>query len=146
MNNLIIYDSNFGNTKKIAGVIGKDLQAKVIPVTKFDPQVLENVKLLIVGSPINGWQPTQNIRNFLSTLGKRQLKGVKVTSFDTRVDVFFHGNAGQLILRKLIWAGGEKITDPEGFYVKTSQGPFFDDQIDRAHTWAESIKKSYGQS
>ena len=102
MKSLVIYDSNFGNTKIIAETISKELgkDSKALFISDFDVKDLTGISLLIVGSPIIGWRPSEKMGTFLEVLGKNQLKGIKVATFDTRVKVFFHGDAAKKILKK----------------------------------------------
>ena len=148
MKTLIIYDSNYGNTEKVAKAVEKELaddEAKVISITGLKDTDLEEVKLLIVGSPINGWRPTEKIRKFLSSFKTGQLKGISAASFDTRVDIFFHGDAAKTISQKLKDAGADVIVKPEGFFVEKGEGPLKEGEIERARTWADSIKHAYGR-
>ena len=142
MKALVIFDSNFGNTKIIAEVVAKELgeSARVISVSDFKIKDLEGIELLVVGSPINGWRPTKKIENFLANLNTDQLKGIRATSFDTRINFFFHGDAAKKISRKLERAGAQTITPPKGFFVKGAEGPLIEGEIEKAITWAKSIK------
>lgn len=53
MKTLLIYDTNFGNTKMIANAIAETIQGKSISVNEISADLLDNVELLIVRSPIN---------------------------------------------------------------------------------------------
>ena len=148
MTTLIIYDSNYGNTKKIAETIAKDLgenQSKVVSITELNNSDLTGIELLIVGSPINGWRPTQKIQKFLNSLKKNQLTGISAASFDTRIDIFFHGDAAKKISRQLEEAGAGIIVKPEGFFVKKGEGPLKEGEIDRAKVWAGAIRHAHGR-
>lgn len=137
---LIIFDSNFGNTKKIAEVIASELNARAVSVSDFNEKDLERINLLIVGSPINGWRPTEKINKFLNGFSKNQLKGVRAASFDTRVKLFIHGDAAKKISKKLKDAGAEIIVEPQAFYVKGKEGPLLAGEIERVKNWAREIK------
>lgn len=144
---LIIYDTNYGNTQKVAYLIGDQLKAdnqvKVVSIAGFKNEDLEGVKLLIMGSPINGWRPTEKIRAFLAELKEDQLKGIKIATFDTRVNIFFHGNAAQPMAEGLMNAGAEQIVDSEGFFVKGSEGPLAQGEESRVERWVRDIKNHY---
>ena len=83
MKTLVVYDSAFGNTKKIAEKIAKTLNGEAKLVNDFRTSDLKNIGLLIVGSPINGWMPLPSIMAFLNSFGSDDLKNIKATSFDT---------------------------------------------------------------
>ena len=90
MKALIIYDSVFGNTGKVARAIGEaiaaDFQEKVhtLPVDNITVDQLNEVNLLIIGSPTRSFRPTGAITKLLKSLRRNQLSGVSVAAFDTR--------------------------------------------------------------
>jgi len=139
MNALIVYDSNYGNTKFIAEVIGKELGAKAKSVSEVMPESLGNLDLLVVGSPINGWRPTEKTTNFLNSLKK--LTGTNAASFDTRVKLFIHGDAAKKISKALEKAGAILIAKPEGFIVLGTEGPLAEGETDKAKKWANMLKE-----
>ncbi len=142
MKALVIYDSMYGNTKKIAetvaGVLGKGI--KVISVSDFKSKDLTGIDLLVVGSPILGFRPSEKTINFLANLSTSQLKGIKAAAFDTRVRIFFHGDAAGKIAAGLKQAGAEIVAEPCGFIVEGREGPLAKDALDKAKDWAGSIK------
>ncbi|HGE72965.1 TPA: flavodoxin [Candidatus Poribacteria bacterium] len=142
MRALVIYDTNFGNTKIIAEAIAKELgsDAKAVSVSDFDIKELEGIELLVVGSPIIGWRPSERMGKFLASLNKDQLKGVKSATYDTRVKVFFHGDASRKIAKKLEDAGAEIIDKPQAFFVKGKEGPLLDGEVEKATEWAKRLK------
>ncbi len=145
MRTLVIFDSNFGNTQKIAEAIAKELETQAIPVSKVSTDELKSLDLVIVGSPINAWRPSEKMGKFLANLNKGQLKGIKAAAFDTRVKLFIHGDAAKKIAKALENAGAEIIIEPHAFFVKGREGPLFDGEIERASEWAKSIRTKYEQ-
>ena len=85
MNALVIYDSVFGNTEKIAQSIAAALGTKAIPVSQADSGQLGGLDLLVIGSPTRGFRPTEGINKLLTGLPKNHLTGVRVAAFDTRI-------------------------------------------------------------
>jgi len=156
---LIIYDSAFGNTEQIAQAIGNALgsqkDVEILRVSNVKPEQLTGLKLLIVGSPTRQFRPTAAINNFLKRIPKNGLKGVKIAVFDTRFTMsvieesrvlpFFvrlFGYAAKPISDRLKKKGGELIIPPEGFYVKDSEGPLKDGELERAAAWARLAIKT----
>lgn len=149
MKTLVIYDSYFGNTEKIANVIGAELETVPVHVKEFKNTQLENLDLLIVGSPTRAFNPSVNIKNFLNELSN--IDGVKVGAFDTRLEAekapskilrFFvkiFGYAAEPILKKLEKRGGKKVLEPIGFYVDDTEGPLREGEIERAKEWVRLI-------
>ncbi len=139
---LVCYDSNFGNTKIIAETLALEFgeETKTFSVSDSSDISFENIDLLIVGSPIIGWKPTEKMQVFLASLNARQLKKIKAVAFDTRVKLFIHGDAAKKINEKLIELGAEIIAEPQMFYVKGKEGPLYKDEIGKAKKWAVLLK------
>lgn len=59
MKALIVYDSMYGNTEKIAKSIGGAItgDVKVLRISEVIPSELESLDFLIVGSPTQGGRP-----------------------------------------------------------------------------------------
>jgi flavodoxin I len=156
MKALIVYDSQFGNTEKIAQAIGDTLgsqeDVRVLRVGVVMPEHLAGITLLIVGSPTQRFRPTMGTTDFLKSIPKDGLKGVKVAAFDTRLTeseigknrilAFFvriYGYAAKPISKELKKKGGELILPPEGFYVEGMEGPLTEGELERAAEWARRI-------
>lgn len=146
MNTLVLYDSNFGNTKSIAEEIAINTVSggKIKSAKDFRISDLNDVEVLIVGSPINGWRPTVQMLSVLAEL--RDLKGLKFATFDTRMSVFFHGDAKDKMAKILKAAGAVEIIAPMAFYVKGKKGPIADGERVKAAKWALDISGSVMQS
>jgi flavodoxin len=142
MKAVVLFDSNLGNTKKIAEAVAQELgeETKAVSVSDYNIKDLQGIDLIIVGSPIIAWKPTERMDQFLSNLDKDQLKGVKATSFDTRVKLFIHGDAMNKISDKLKSAGAEIIVKPQAFFVHGKESVLMDGEIEKAAKWAKSIK------
>ena len=155
---LIVYDSIFGNTEKIALAISSSLGSKenveTFRVSAIKSEQLVELSLLIVGSPTRAFRPTKAITNFLKKISSNGLKGVKVAAFDTRISpadvnsrflnilVKLFGYAAKPIADKLEKKGGELIISPEGFFVKGTEGPLKDGELERAADWVKLITKA----
>lgn len=144
MKSLVLFDSHHGNTRKIAESVAEILGTRAVAVADVRPEDLSGLGLLVVGSPILGWKPSERTQAFLGSLGQNRLKGVKAAAFDTRVKLFIHGDAAGKIAKSLAAAGAEIIAEPKAFYVKGKEGPLFEGELDKAREWAENIKKKVG--
>src|SRR5680860_474904 len=130
MRTLVLYDSNFGNTKIVAEEIAKNFaeDVKVVSVKQFEVPYLYQVDLLIVGSPINGWRPTKAMLVLLNSLKGKITRGLKFTTFDTRVKLF-SGDAKNKMAGILTSLGAELIAEPQAFYVGGKKGPMLDGEL-----------------
>jgi flavodoxin len=142
MKTLVVCDSNFGNTKLIALEIAKTIGdgAKVILTKDFKETDLKGVDLLIFGSPIIGWRPSETTLKALESLKGKIKKELKFATFDTRVKLFIHGDAKEKMAEMLHGAGGKRVFESQAFYVKGKQGPLFPGELEKAANWAKLIK------
>jgi flavodoxin len=146
MKALIVYDSVYGNTEKIARAIAEAITpfggVKVLRAGEANPSELASIDLLIVGSPTQGGRPTKAIQEFLDKIPDHTLRNISVTSFDTRVKVFIakvFGYAAGRIADSLKGKGGHLVTPPEGFIVMGNEGPLKEGELERATIWAKGI-------
>jgi len=151
MNALVIYDSVFGNTEKIALSIAAALGAQAIPISQANAGQLRGLDLLVVGSPTRGFRPTEGIAKLFNALPKNHLAGVRVAAFDTRIVletidskalrflVDKGGYAASTIAKTLEKKGGQLAAPGEGFYVTGEQGPLKDGELERAAAWAGGL-------
>ena len=142
MEAMVVYDSQYGNTAKIAQAIGEAIGGQVVRVADVGPADLEGLDLLIVGSPTHGGWYTPGITGLLEALPP--LEGFKVAAFDTRTASIWNrllpfGYAAPRIARKLEGSGGTLLAPPEGFVVLGIEGPLKDGEFERAAGWAREL-------
>ena len=152
---LIVYDSVFGNTEKIAQAIGSGLgsqvDVKLFRVTDIKVEQVAGLDIFIAGSPTRGFRPTPTLRDFLKSIPRNGLKGVRVAAFDTRIAVEdvdnpilptfvkVFGYAAKPIADQLQKKGGELCVPAEGFFVKDTEGPLKEGELERAAEWPKRI-------
>ncbi len=161
MKTRIVYDSVFGNTGKVAQAIGQAVAnalgsqeaVQILPVGQVTADQLNDLDLLIVGSPTRGFRPTPAVIQLLKSLPKNQLSGVAVAAFDTRIDletieasalrflVDKGGYAASTIAKSMQKKGGKPIAAPEGFLVTGEEGPLKDGELERAEAWAQALSQ-----
>jgi flavodoxin len=156
MKALIVYDSQFGNTGKIAQAIADGLgtaeEVGLKHVGEIRPEQLTELALLILGSPTQRFRPTPGMTDFLKRIPANSLKGVHVAAFDTRfteekigeiqILAFFvgiFGYAAKPIGDRLAKMGGKLAAPPEGFYVDDTEGPLLEGELERATEWGKQI-------
>lgn len=144
MKALVIYDSLYGNTEKIAKAIGGAItgEVKVLPVGQANPAELKSLDLLIVGSPTQGGRATKPMQAFLDIIPDASLKDINIAAFDTRMTAkwvrIFNYAAGR-IANNLKGKGGTLVAPPEGFFVTSAKGPLKEGELERAVGWAKGI-------
>lgn len=147
MNTLIIFDSQFGNTEKIAQMIAAELggnnnTARLVQVNSVSHEDLVGQDMLVVGSPTQRWNTTEAMTKFLEGLPPNSLNHVRAAAFDTRMRARLGGSAA-IKIERLLKQNGSKIISPSGaFYVLEKTGPLAKGELERAALWArELIKK-----
>ena len=149
MNTLVIYDSQFGNTEQTARAIANTLsefgQARAVHVNQTHPTDLREVGVLILGCPTQAWKPTPAMQSFLAHFPPDVLNSLMVACFDTRFrkPLWMTGSAAKNIARKLHQVGAEPILPPESFFVKDTQGPLDEGELERAAKWAWGLHEKY---
>jgi len=149
MKALIVYDSVYGNTEKIARAIAEAItpsgEVKVLRASEANSSELASIDLLIVGSPTHGGRPTPAVQDLLNKVTQPSLKGINVAVFDTRMStklVRVFGYAAGRIAGHLKRKGGTLTASPEGFFVKGGKGPLKEGELERAADWAKGILES----
>lgn len=156
MKSLVIFDSLYGNTEKIAQSISHALseqgEVAILRVGEGLTDQLAGVELLVVGSPTQRLRATDGMNNLLNSIPKNGLKDLKVAAFDTRLTweaiektpplpffVKILGYAAERIARQLKSKGGELVIPPEGFFVQGMEGPLVEGEVERAAAWARKL-------
>jgi len=157
MKTLIIYDSTYGNTEKIARAIAGAMlptdAVTMLRVGEANPTELGALDLLIVGSPTEGGRPTPAIQDFIGKIPANALKNIGVTAFDTRFAAQAQGMGLRLLMRVLGDAaariahslqdkGGYLATPPAGFIVEGKEGPLKAGELERAAAWVIATRRA----
>jgi len=155
MKALIIYDSFFGNTEKIAQAISTALtsqvEVEVVRVSQVNPEHLSGLDLLVLGSPTRAFSASPETKKFLASIPTGTLRGVKSAAFDTRIaladvnswvlDLFvkMFGYAAEPIARQLEKKGALQVSKPVGFFVAGREGPLKEGELERAVEWGKQL-------
>jgi flavodoxin len=161
---MVVYDSMYGNTERIARAIGEALgppaEVGVYRVGEVRPEQLAGLDLLVVGSPTQRFNATPATSSLLNGLPPEALKGSRVAAFDTRftrehmksvssflaISAGFAGDsayAAKHIASALKKKGGELVAPPQGFYVSDTEGPLLEGELQRAADWARQLRQKF---
>ena len=149
MNALVVYDSQYGNTERIAqaiaGALAERATARLVPLAQAPALPSAGVDLLILGSPTQNRGSAPAMRAFLASLPRQALKDLSVASFDTRLNKskWFTGAAAQSIAEALGKLGGSLLVPPESFLVTGKTGPLVAGETERAASWARTVLGKY---
>ncbi|MFI7482400.1 flavodoxin family protein [Kocuria sp. M1R5S2] len=164
---VVVYESMYGNTHRIAEAIGRGLTeagapVEVISVDAVRERGLSPEDVLVVGAPthVHGLSRTstreaavhdapahglevdpsaqgESVREWLGTLDTH---GGRAAAFDTRAKgpAVLTGRASQAIAKTLRRHGFELVTEPESFLV-TSTNQLLPEEEARAHQWGAGL-------
>lgn len=148
----VLYDSQFGNTKKVAEAIAEALQTtELLHIQSASAEKIAGVDLLVVGCPTQKFNALPSVTGFLKSLPAGFLKGKKVAAFDTRASLaniksrFFRfivktgGFAAPKLERLLKEKGGAPVQAAGGFEVLDTEGPLLEGELLRAREWAAGM-------
>ena len=68
MKSCVFYLSRTGNTKRLAQAIAEKLNAQIFDITNFDPVLVANFDLLVIGTPVMGLGPAPEVSSFIKKL------------------------------------------------------------------------------
>jgi flavorubredoxin len=126
---LVIYDTVYGNTEKVAKALATGLESggvdvHVVKVDKVNFDGLAEFDLLCVGSPTQAWNASKPTKEFLERLQSlKGLTGKKAFAFDTKMKSRLAGNAGEKVEKKLKDAGLTIAKHRESAIVEGREGP-----------------------
>jgi len=144
---LIVYDSRYGNTEKLAkalaaGLESGGLDAEVVKADAVKLEELDKVDLLCVGSPVHAWNASKLTKQFLERLkGLKGLNGKKAFAFDTKIKSRISGSAADKIEKKLKELDFTIAKPNESAIVKGREGPLEENAEKRFKQIGEELAK-----
>ena len=171
MRALVVYESMFGNTRRVAEQIahgmGPDVEVTVSSVQEVFASPLSGFDLVVVGGPTHvhglsrqtsrtaaadkadkdpdlAFEPDADgpgLREWLDTVGP--VSAIRAAAFDTRADApeILTGHASHGIAKRLRRHGFVLVADPESFLVD-KHDRLLADEADRAAEWGEAVAAS----
>jgi hypothetical protein len=161
MKSLVVYESSFGNTQRIArtvaDVLGAEGEVTLLSVDEELPP-LRGLDLLVVGAPthVHGLSSKASRKGALDQQGREGGVGIGVRGwlerlpllgrppvavFDTRAHKpeLLVGSAAHGIARRLRRRGYRLAAEPESFFVDGTPGPLADGELERAEKWGREL-------
>lgn len=155
---LVVYESLWGNTERVARAIASRLEdgADVaLHDTDRAPGSVDGYDLLVAGGPTHAFsmsrartradaaqhhaaphQPDRGLREWLEDL-ERPTRAIRAVTFDTRVDKpHLPGSAARAARHELRLRGFDTSPSPQTFRVHGYEGPLVDGEVERAAAWA----------
>jgi flavodoxin len=144
MKALVIFDTIKGNTAEVAKQIAAGFggNTKAVKVGTVGADALTGIGLLIIGSPTFGGRPSPAIQGFLDGIPETVVRTLSFAVFDTRLSWKFlkiFNFAADRVAAVIAERGGKLMAQPEGFFVKGSNGPLRDGELERASLWGRTL-------
>jgi flavodoxin len=148
MRTVVIYDTRFGNTARIAAAIARGIgtagSVQVMDTAEAAGSSTARPDLLLLGGPTQRRGPSAGLRAFVDAL-PASLQGVPAASFDTRYRgaKLIMGSAAVETAKHLEKAGGRLVAPPESFFIARS-GPIERQgleagELERAEAWGRAV-------
>ena len=148
---VVIYDTKFGNTARIAEAIARGVgpasSVTVLDTAEAARPRSDRPDLLIVGGPTQQRGPSPGLRSFLDALPP-SLQGVPAATFDTRYRgaTWLMGSAASEAAKRLGKAGARLAAPPESFFIARG-GPLESQgleagELERAEAWGRTVVAS----
>jgi hypothetical protein len=158
---IVVYQSIWGNTAAVARAVAEGIGggAKALSTAEAKGLLLQNVDLLVVGSPLLGFRvPTEMMirgipnrhpqhppdvsqppmRTWLDSLPKGQGRSA---GFETRI-WWSPGSAAGGIDKALAAAGYQPIAKPHKFIVEGTYGPLRAGELEKAKLWGAELAQA----
>jgi hypothetical protein len=166
MEALVVYESMFGNTRRIAEAVaaglGESMGVTLGGVEDAPTAPGEGVGLLVLGGPTHAFSMsragTRADAHDKGAPGTAESGGLRewvaglpsgphptlVATFDTRVLKVRHlpGSAARAAAKAVRRHGYHLVLPPESFYVLDVDGPLADDEVRRAERWGLQLAQA----
>jgi len=129
---VVIYDSKFGNTEKIAMALSEGMKREGLEVdcVRIDNVVLNKLAeydILAIGASTQAFGISQPMKEFLKKLESVNLRDKKAFAFDTKMKSRFAGSAAKGIEKQLKKFNMIIIKPYASAIVKGVEGPLEED-------------------
>jgi flavodoxin len=165
MRALVVFESMFGNTEKVAGAVARGLQLEsvdtgLVEVRSAPDHLSADLDLLVVGGPTHAFsmsrastradavrqgapseRATTGLREWLGSVELDATRTPELATFDTRVSKvrWLPQAAGPSAARAGRRRGLETVGKPLGFVVEDVRGPLVDRELERAVEWGRRL-------
>jgi hypothetical protein len=162
---LVVFESMFGNTEKVAGSVARGLQLEGIDTGLVEVHAAPNtlpsgLDLLVVGAPTHGFsmsrastrndavrqgapaeRATIGLREWLDAVQLDPARAPALAAFDTRVTKvrWLPKAAGPAAAKMGRRRGLVSTTKPIGFLVDDIRGPLVEQELERAVAWGRQL-------
>ena len=163
MKAIVVYESLWGNTARIARAVAEGIgpEARALSTAEATAATIADAALIVAGAPVLGFKlPSEKMRESVRAnpgnapsppdlshpamrtwLDALSVGQGRSAAFDTRVRGPF-GSAAPAIAGALEKAGYASVAKPTGFIVAGKFGPLRDGELERARDWGAKLAKA----
>ena len=125
---IVIFDTKFGNTEKVAkalalGIGKQGIDVYCVNVEKVQIDKLAEYDLIAIGGPTHGFGMSAPMKVFIKKLENLNLRNKSAFVFDTRTGSRFWGSAAKGIEKRLEGIGMVIVKPRSSATVKGLKGP-----------------------
>ncbi|MFX1281462.1 MAG: flavodoxin family protein [Promethearchaeota archaeon] len=147
MKSLIVYDSKYGNTKKVGELIAEGLRTiegnEVIieNVKEIDLNKEQNYDLILIGSPNHYGSCTKPIKNLITKLPESSVKGNTYAVFETYM--FNPKKVVKIMEKRINEVIPHTIKTSPGLSIKVAanKGPIMDEELPKCKEFGIKLAK-----
>lgn len=139
MKSVVVYDTRFGNTEKVAKGIAKALMADISKAPEATVSELKGYDTLVFGSPTHAWNMSDGMKDLFNRMKGESFRGKKAAAFDTKFNRRFAGSAAKKMEGRLRKLGFDIAVEPMSFFVKGMEGPLEDGELQKCEKFGKDI-------
>jgi flavodoxin len=142
---IIVYDTKYGNTKKVAediasGISDEGIEVSLKGVKDTSPEEVMQFDLLVLGAPTHINNAKKDTKKFLKKLKGTNLSSLKFAAFDTRIKNAKKG-ASMKIEGILAELGASKVHEGLTVWVSGMKGPLEETSEEKSKVFGSEIAK-----
>jgi menaquinone-dependent protoporphyrinogen IX oxidase len=145
---LIVYDTKYGNTKKVGELIAEGIntadgnEITIESVKKFDVNKEEKYDLILIGSPNHAGSHTGSVKKFIKSLSNAPLKVGSYAAFDTYMSKDFEKAVNKIDKQiSKIMPDLKKASPGLSIKVGGMKGPIVEEDLEKCKDYGISLTK-----
>ncbi|MFX1325744.1 MAG: flavodoxin family protein [Promethearchaeota archaeon] len=133
---LILYDTVYGNTKKVAlalsrGLEAGDLYVDCVSIQEFNLPEIQNFEVVGIGGPTHFHGTSKSMKSFLKEMGSLNIENKQGFVFETKADSRLAGSAAKKIVKSLRKLNFKLVHPIISGIVLDKEGPLQDRSLDK---------------
>ena len=144
---LIVFDTKYGNTQRVAELIADGFnsvdgnETEVVNVKNFEFNKDKAYNLILIGSPNHGGYHTKKIKEFISNFSKSSIEVNSIAGFDTHTGKYF--NAVKKMEKQINKIFPNSTNTLPGLSVKLNgiKGPIVEDNLPECKEYGIKLAK-----